>query len=236
MALSPQWLGFSRTGTTSGPGTSDAKAAGPDPKRDATALDPVKEGARNGVPPSERWGRAVGEPGRAPNGPVRGSDEARSRGWRDEERGQELAPGDSRLVTGAPSRAPTSGQRNPHWKDPTLFPGGPDVDAGLGAGGRGGGRFSKDDPRSQARARPSHFFAVMPSHHPPHAAPRPQTIRAAPRDAARAKRPRARCPRNAHLPHTKLPQTPRIAPPPRPSAARPSAARRPPPSPPSPRP
>lgn len=66
--------------------------------------------------------------------------------WREEER--EPLAGDSRLI----SRQPASGQRNNQWKDP-AFSGTHEPDGGPanGGGGRGGGRFAKDDPRSQVR-------------------------------------------------------------------------------------
>lgn len=94
----------------------------------------------------DRNGRLVSQPNRpsAAKGP---SEEAnRGRAWREEER--EPAAGDSRLV----SRLPTSGQRNAQWKEGPAFH---DVDGAHvnGGGGRGGGRFGKEDPRNQARPR-----------------------------------------------------------------------------------
>ena len=135
--------------------------------------DQGKVGSRTGAAAAERWVRAGAEPARPGSGagpPLRSA----VGGWRDEERGPaELGPGDSRLLTN--SRAPTSGQRNAHWKsdkvDSALFPGGPE-EGSTAAGGssRVAGRFGKEDVRSQACAQ---ALALPPSYVPRKPHPRP---------------------------------------------------------------
>lgn len=108
--------------------------------RDAVKAD------RNGQ--GDRWGRPVGQQPNRPGGAAKPGEEAnRGRAWREEER--EPVVGDSRLI----SRQPTSGLRNNQWKDP-AFSGNHEPDAAPvnGGGGRGGGRLTKDETRSQARS------------------------------------------------------------------------------------